>query len=82
MCFRFVYKGLIFKFAAMANFKGIIFIIGSLLLFLVSCSLEKKTDDQEFLKSLEATTEKAGIDEEVINSILDQSIERMFPGIF
>lgn len=72
MCFRFVHKGLIVKFATMANFKGIIFIIGSLLLFLVSCSPEKKTDDQEFLKSLEATTEKAGIDEEVINSILDQ----------
>ncbi len=57
----------------MANFKAMrIFIVGALLLFLVSCSPEKKPDDQEFLKSLEATQEKTGVDEEVINSILDQ----------
>ena len=68
--FRFGYKGLIVKFAPMANFKAMrIFIVGALLLFLVSCSPEKKPDDQEFLKSLEATQEKTGVDEEVINSI-------------
>jgi hypothetical protein len=49
-----------------------IFIIGILTAFLVSCATEKKPDDQEFLKSLEATEEKTGIDEDVINSILDQ----------
>jgi hypothetical protein len=49
-----------------------IFIIGILTALLVSCATEKKPDDQEFLKSLEATEEKTGIDEDVINSILDQ----------
>lgn len=49
-----------------------IFIIGILTACLVSCTTEKKPDDQEFLKSLEATEEKTGIDEDVINSILDQ----------
>jgi hypothetical protein len=49
-----------------------IFIIGILTAFLVSCATEKKPDDQEFLKSLEATEQKTGIDEDVINSILDQ----------
>lgn len=47
-------------------------IIGILTAFFVSCSSEKKPDDQEFLKSLETTEQKIGIDEEVINSILDQ----------
>lgn len=49
-----------------------IFIIGLLTAFLVNCTPEKKPDDQEFLNSLEATEQKTGIDEEVINSILDQ----------
>lgn len=49
-----------------------IFIIGILTACFVSCTTEKKPDDQEFLKSLEATEEKTGIDEDVINSILDQ----------
>lgn len=49
-----------------------IFIIGVLTAFFVSCTSEKKPDDQEFLKSLEATEEKTGIDEDVINAILDQ----------
>lgn len=49
-----------------------IFVIGVLTAFLVSCTSEKKPDDQEFLKSLEATEEKTGIDEDVINAILDQ----------
>jgi hypothetical protein len=49
-----------------------IFIIGVLTAFLVSCTSEKKPDDQEFLKSLESTEEKTGIDEDVINAILDQ----------
>ncbi len=49
-----------------------IFVIGVLTAVLVSCSSEKKPDDQEFLKSLEATEQKTGIDEEVINAILDQ----------
>jgi hypothetical protein len=49
-----------------------IFIIGVLTAFLVSCTSEKKPDDQEFLKSLESTEQKSGIDEDVINAILDQ----------
>ena len=49
-----------------------IFIIGVLTAFFVSCTSEKKPDDQEFLKSLESTEEKTGIDEDVINAILDQ----------
>lgn len=49
-----------------------ILIIGILTAFLVCCTAEKKPDDQEFLKSLEATEQKTGIDEDVINSILDQ----------
>lgn len=49
-----------------------IFIIGVLTAFLVSCTSEKKPNDQEFLKSLESTEEKTGIDEDVINAILDQ----------
>lgn len=49
-----------------------IFIIGILTAFLVSCASEKKPEDQEFLKSLESTEEKTGIDEDVINAILDQ----------
>ena len=49
-----------------------IFIIGVLTVFLVSCTSEKKPDDQEFQKSLESTEEKTGIDEGVINAILDQ----------
>jgi len=49
-----------------------IYIIGLLTIFFVSCSTEKKPDDQEFLNTLESTEEKVGVDEEVINSILDQ----------
>src|SRR6187401_1869103 len=49
-----------------------IYIIGLLTIFFVSSDLEKKPDDQEFLKTLEATEEKVGVDEEVINAILDQ----------
>ncbi len=49
-----------------------IFVIGVLTAFLVSCATEKKPDDQEFLKSIETIEEKTGIDEEKINSILDQ----------
>ncbi len=49
-----------------------IFILGVLITFLGSCSSEKKPDDQEFLKSLEGTEEKDGVDEDVINSVLDQ----------
>lgn len=49
-----------------------IFVIGVLTAFLVSCTSEKKPDDQEFLKSLESAEEKTGIDEDVINAILDQ----------
>jgi hypothetical protein len=49
-----------------------IFIIGILTAFFVSCTSDKKPDDQEFLKSLESTEEKTGIDEDVINAILDQ----------
>jgi hypothetical protein len=49
-----------------------VFTIGILTTFLISCSTEKKTDDKEFLQSLESTEEKTGIDEDVINSILEQ----------
>ncbi len=49
-----------------------VFTIGILTIFLISCSTEKKTDDKEFLQSLESTEEKTGIDEDVINSILEQ----------
>jgi len=49
-----------------------IYIIGLLTVLFVSCSTEKKPDEQEFLNTLESTEEKAGVDEEVINSILDQ----------
>jgi hypothetical protein len=49
-----------------------VFTIGILTALLISCSTEKKPDDQEFLNSLESTEEKTGIDEAVINSILEQ----------
>ena len=49
-----------------------IFVIGVLTAFLVSCATEKKPDDQEFLKSIETIEEKTGMEEEKINSILDQ----------
>jgi len=49
-----------------------ILITGLLTAFLLSCSSEKKPDDQEFLKSLDSTEQKIGIDEDVINAILDQ----------
>jgi hypothetical protein len=48
-----------------------IIIISLLTGFLISCSSGKKPDDQEFLNSLDST-KQVGIDEEVINSILDQ----------
>lgn len=40
--------------------------------FLFSCSSEKKADDKAFLESLESSKPAEGVDEEVINSILDQ----------
>lgn len=47
--------------------------IGLMVLLLVSCSSGKKADDQAFLNSLDsAQTKGATIDEEVINSILQQ----------
>lgn len=49
-----------------------IFIIGILTTFLVGCTAEKKTDDQEFLQSLDSAEQKTGINEDVINSTLDQ----------
>ncbi len=49
-----------------------IFIIGILTAFFVSCSSGKKPDDQEFLNSIDSTQQTAGVDEDVINSILDQ----------
>ncbi len=48
-----------------------IIIIGLLTGLLISCNSGKKTDDQEFLNSLDST-QQVGVDEEVINSILDQ----------
>jgi hypothetical protein len=48
-----------------------IFIIGLFMIALISCNSGKKPDDQEFLNSLDST-KQVGIDEEVINSILDQ----------
>ncbi|MEY4930042.1 MAG: hypothetical protein RI909_766 [Bacteroidota bacterium] len=47
-------------------------IITLLITVFVSCSSDKKANDQEFLKSLETSEEKTGIDEGVINSILEQ----------
>ncbi len=49
-----------------------ILIIGILTAFFVSCTSGKKPDDQEFLNSIDSTQQKTGVDEEVINSILDQ----------
>lgn len=49
-----------------------IIIIALLTTFFVSCTSDKKPDDQEFLKSLESAEEKTGVDEDVINAILDQ----------
>lgn len=49
-----------------------IFIIGILTAFFVSCTSEKKPDDQEFQQSLESAEQAAGVDEGVINSILEQ----------
>jgi hypothetical protein len=48
-----------------------IIIIGLLTVFLLSCTSGKKPDDQEFLNSLDSANQ-VGVDEEVINSILDQ----------
>jgi len=48
-------------------------ILGITTTLLVSCSSGKKPDDEAFLKSLEnETSAGAGVDEEVINSILEQ----------
>jgi len=48
-------------------------VIGVAAALLVSCSSGKKPDDEAFLQSLEnQTTAGAGVDEEVINSILEQ----------
>ena len=49
-----------------------VLIIGILTAIFVSCTSQKKPDDQEFLNSLDSTAQKVGVDEEVINSILDQ----------
>jgi hypothetical protein len=47
--------------------------IGIVILLLSSCSSEKKPDEKAFLESLDTTkTEGLGIDEEMINSILEQ----------
>ncbi len=48
-------------------------LIGIATALLVSCSSGKKPDDEAFLKSLESdSTANVGVDEEVINSILEQ----------
>jgi hypothetical protein len=49
-----------------------IYIIGLLTVIFISCSTGKKPDEQEFLNTLESTEEKVGVDEQVINAILDQ----------
>ncbi|MBX2897879.1 MAG: hypothetical protein KF763_20725 [Cyclobacteriaceae bacterium] len=48
-------------------------VIGFVALLMASCSSGKKPDDEAFLKSLESeTTAGPGVDEEVINAILEQ----------
>ncbi len=49
-----------------------ILITGLLIVFFISCTTDKKTTDQEFLQSLDSVEQKTGIDEDVINSILEQ----------
>jgi hypothetical protein len=45
---------------------------GLIMLLLLSCSTEKKSEDQAFLETLESAKPAEGVDEEVINAILDQ----------
>jgi hypothetical protein len=46
--------------------------VAIILTFFISCSSDKKPDEKEFLESLDTTEQTEGVDEEVINSILDQ----------
>jgi len=49
-----------------------IVLLGVITAFFFSCSSNKKPDDQEFLNSIDSTAQAVGVDEEVINAILDQ----------
>lgn len=47
-------------------------ILTLIFILLFSCSAEKKTEDKEFLESLENNSSASGVDEQLINSILNQ----------
>jgi hypothetical protein len=47
-------------------------ILSLIFILLFSCSAEKKTEDKEFLESLENNSSASGVDEQLINSILNQ----------
>ncbi|MCU0367580.1 MAG: hypothetical protein MUF39_01995 [Cyclobacteriaceae bacterium] len=47
-------------------------IVTLIFILLFSCSAEKKTEDKEFLESLENNASASGVDEQLINSILNQ----------
>jgi len=49
-----------------------VFLIALLALFLTACGSGKKPDEQAFLNSLDSAKSGPTIDEEVINSILQQ----------
>jgi hypothetical protein len=49
-----------------------ILFIGLALILVIGCSPEKKPDDQAFMQTLDSARQETGVDEDVINAILDQ----------